>query len=426
MRKLKQTNRIEKRHGKREILLFSLIFLFVLSSTGCATFNRFTETIQKDGTDAETIKIGVLEPLTGEDAAAAEAEIKGIELAHELYPDVNGTKVELLYGDTRSEIGFVGTAAQELIDKGIVLAIGSYGNTYSLAAGAVFQKAEIPIIGATCANPLVTAGNPYYFRVCIVDSFQGTMAAKYVYNDLDCEEAVILKQSGDDYATELSQKFSDKMTAMTGETDAVVLTVEYKKGTTDFAKQLETIQNADAEAVYLPCTASDAVLIIKQAREAGMENVFLGSERWYQDELLEGAADAADGLVFTTFSDVETTLSINTQTYLDAYAKKYGKEVTPESETALGFDAYLLAINAMKRQQKEREEAAETSEGAVSDDEAKPKTLRDVLAATKEFQGATGSLAFGESGDPIKPVVFMTVQNGEFTYKYTATPEWGN
>ena len=174
------------------------------------------ESAKDDKVSADTIRIGVLESLTGSAAEGAKAELRGIRLAHELYPEAAGKKVELVYEDNKSEISYVKTAAQRLIDKKIVIAIGSYGNTYSLAAGSVFADAKVPIIGATCTNPLITAGNPYYFRVCIVDSFQGTMAAKYVFDDLKSKTAIVMKATGDDYSTALSQKFSDKMVAMTG------------------------------------------------------------------------------------------------------------------------------------------------------------------------------------------------------------------
>ncbi|MDD2484690.1 MAG: ABC transporter substrate-binding protein [Eubacteriales bacterium] len=410
---------------KRSFVLCFFVVLLAFSTTACSTFERFSDTL-KDQADEDTIKIGILEPMSGEDAEAAKAEIIGIELAHEAYPEVSGKKVELIYADHRSEISYVETAAKELIDQGVVLAIGSYGNSYSLAAGSVFKEAEIPIIGATCNNPLVTVGNPYYFRVSIVDSFQGTMAAKYVYNDLDKETAIVMKASGDDYGTALSQHFSDKMTAMTGEKDAVSMTLEYKKGAINFGDQIKQLKSAGNYPVYLPCSPEDAAMILKQARRAGLENVFIGTERWYQDSLLEESGTYAEGIVFTTFSDIEASLSENSAKFFEAYEEKYGEE-EPKSAVVLGYDAYLLAIDALARleySQTFAKETENTTEAAVKI--PKLDSLRDALAATKEFKGATGSLSFGESGDPIKPVVFMTVQNGEFQYKYTATPEWGS
>ena len=431
-----RNNRTDTKYIKRRLLPALLILTLTLSSVGCTTLDRFTESMKSDAPDSNTIRIGVFEPLTGADAEGAKAELRGIRLAHELYPEAAGKKIELVYEDNKSEIAYVKTAAQQLIDKGIVAAIGSYGNTYSLAAGTVFAEAKVPIIGATCTNPLITAGNPYYFRVCIVDSFQGTMAAKYVFDDLDEKTAFIMKALGDDYGTALSEKFSEKMAAMTGDKDPVSLTVEYKRGTVDYSKQLTQIKAAGDEPVYLPCTAQEAAAIVRQARAEGMKNIFIGPGLWHNTSLITGAGAAAEGVVFTTFADVKATLSENTKTFRAAYAKKYKTDVPPASKVGLGFDAYLLAVSAIERQQ-ELKDAAAAAATATENDKAgndkagtvkpaKTPTLRDVLQSTKEFMGATGSLSFGTNGDPIKPVVFMTVKNGKFLYKYTAIPEWGS
>ena len=99
----------------------------------------------------------------------------------------------------------------------------------------------------------------------------------------------------------------------------------------------------------------------------------------------------------------------------------------------VGFDAYLLAVDAIERQQVNNEAAVSSSATTVLENISigavkaeKIPSLRDVLQSTKKFMGATGSLSFGTNGDPIKPVVFMTVKNGKFLYKYTAIPEWGS
>ena len=160
--------------------------------------------------------------------------------------------------------------------------------------------------------------------------------------------------------------------------------------------------------VFLTGTVEQASLIVKQAREDEMDTLFIGTHLWDQESLLQKLGDAAEGLIFTSYSDIESTNINNTQEFLDAYRELYGEVEEPKSAVALGFDAYLLALDSIKKQ------AEETN-----------KSLRDVIQDTKEFQGVTGSITFNEQGDPIKPVVFITVKNGEFIYKYTAMPEWG-
>lgn len=376
-----------------------LLFLLVITVTGCGT---------SDTTAEDTIRIGVFEPLSGVDEEAAKYEVNGIELAHSLYPTVLGKKVELVYADNKSEIGSAKLAAQKLVNANVEVVLGSFGNTLSLVGGEYFLEAEIPTIGITCNNPLVTTGNPYYFRVCLVDSFQGVMAAKYVFNELGEQKIAVMKALNDDYQTALAQRFSDKLSSLTNNKDAVTCTVEYAKGTSNFRSQLEAIRQSQAKVVFLTGTVEQASLIVKQAREEEMDTLFIGTHLWEQESLLQQLGEAAEGLIFTTYSDIESTNIENTEEFLKAYREMYGEDEEPESAVALGFDAYLLALDSIKRQAEQTD-----------------KSLRDVIQDTKEFQGVTGSITFDERGDPIKPVVFITVKNGEFIYKYTAMPEWG-
>ena len=146
--------------------------------TGCATFENFkTGFIDKPQDHQATIQIGVYEPMSGTDSEAAEQEIKGIELAHEMYPTVNGKIVEMVYVDNASNIYAAETAIKELIVKEPLVILGSYGSVYSLVASDYIRDAEIPAIAVTNTNPLVTRNNDYYFRVCYVDSNQGDILA---------------------------------------------------------------------------------------------------------------------------------------------------------------------------------------------------------------------------------------------------------
>lgn len=404
---------IQKR--KRGLSAVVMVLILALMSTGCATFDHFMESFRGEENQEDVIRIGIFEPLSGVDQEAGELELAGIELAQELYPKVLGKDVELVYGDNKSQIALAETVAQELIDKRVSVVLGSYGNSLSLAGGEYFKNAQIPAIGITCTNPLVTKGNPYYFRACIVDSFQGVMAAKYIYNDLGVERAVIMKASDDDYGAALSQQFSDKLVSLTGKEDAIISTVEYAPEATDYKNQLAVIKTAKPEVVFLPVTAKEGASIVKQARAEGIESLFLGTDLWHEDILIEEGGVAAEGLVFTTYFDAESTLTDTTEEFLSAYREKYGEEETPESAVALGFDAYLLALDAIKRQAELENSTEEASEET---------TLCSVLQDTKEFQGATGSITFDKNGDPIKSVVFIAVENGEFIYKYTVEPEW--
>lgn len=106
-------------------------------------------------------------------------EKEGFDLANELYPDVLGKKIELVYGDNKSDRAEATLAAQSLVDKGVVAVLGSYGSGLSMAGGEVFAENEIPALTATATNPTITLDCEWYARICFIDPFQGTMLARY-------------------------------------------------------------------------------------------------------------------------------------------------------------------------------------------------------------------------------------------------------
>ena len=129
------------------------------------------------------IKIGVFEPLTGDSASGGKKEYLGMQYANSVAPtvEVGGVEytVQLVPADNGSTTDKAPTAASQLVSEGVSMVLGSYGSGVSIAAGPTFGNAGIPAIGVTCTNPNVTAGNDYYFRICFLDPFQGTVLANF-------------------------------------------------------------------------------------------------------------------------------------------------------------------------------------------------------------------------------------------------------
>ena len=391
---------------KKTYALLAVAAAFVLSLSGCATWDSFVAGLSHEETE-EVVRIGIFEPITGEDKEMGALEIQGIELAHELYPEALGKPVELFYGDNKSDVSVAEDAARELVDQRVAVVLGSYTSTLSLVGGEIFEEAEIPMVGITCTNPLVTTANQYGARVCFVDAFQGNAAAKYVYESLHLEQAVVLAEAENDYAAAMAQQFSDKLASLTDDPEAVVKTINYTKGTEDFAGQLAQIQVSGVKVVYFPSGQKDALTALKQAK--GMGITFIGTDTWGTEDFLTEGGDAVEGAVYTAIFDAETNLSEQTNIFLESYAKKYGKDKTPESAVALGFDAYLVAREAINR-------AGTALSGAA---------IMEEMIKIKELPGATGLITLSDNGDPIKPVAINIVSGGAFVHEYTAEPVWG-
>ncbi len=386
------------------ICMTSSLFLF-----GCTSFDNFKSSfITTEVDDENTVRIGVFEPLSGAEKEHGELELEGIELAHELFPEVIGKQIQLVYADNQSDVDVAVSAAQDLVDKKVSVVLGSHGSTLSLAGGDVFEQAQIPAITITSTNPLVTKSNPYYFRTCILDSFQGVALAKYCVEYLGMMNAAIFKDAEDDYAAAVAQTYSDKMTQLTGNENAIIKTIEYTSKKKNFETQLQSVKDSGATVVLLASKDADAIRIMKQAKELGMNFVFLGTESWQSESFLAEGGTDVNGAIFSAFFDADTAINPNTEVFIKAYQEKYGTDAEPSSDVALGFDSYMLAVNAISRA------------GTSIDGEA----IRNQLAATKSFPGASGNFTFDENGDPIKSVVIETIANGKFVHLYTVEPTW--
>ena len=357
----------------------------------------------------DVVKVGVFEPLTGANAAGGAEELDGIRLAQGLYPTVKAGgktyKVVLAIADNKSDKVEAANAGQSLVDRDKVnVILGSWGSGLSMAAGPIFMAGKIPAIGLSCTNPLVTKGNPFYFRVCFIDPFQGTVMATYAHKNLGAKKAVLIREVSNDYSVGLAKFFSDSFVKLTGDKAAIVATLNYNTGDQDFSAQLTQIKSLKADVIFAPGNYTESALIIKQARELGIKTPFLGGDTWEIAEFINVGKAAVEGSVLSTFFDNDAALTPNSKTFVGAYQKKYGKQ--PSGTAVLGFDGYLLALDAIKRA------------GTIE-----PGKIRDAIAATKKFPGASGYVTFAAgSNDPVKSAVIKEVKGGKFVFKTTVNP----
>ena len=395
----------------RKISLGMVAAFMAVNMTACATFDNFKNTfITGDGPQTEdTIKIGVFEPMSGKDKENGQLEVIGIELAHELFPTALGKKIELVYGDNKSDMYIAESIAKELVDKDVALVLGSYGSSNSLIAVKTFEEAKVPAIAITNTNQLVTSYNPFYFRVCLLESFQGVALAKYAVEEMGALTTAIMTEANDDFATAIANTYYDQFITRTNNSNALLVSCDYKESDTDFKEPLKKIKEAQPDVVFLPADAEQSALILKQAKQMGITSVFLGTDRWdTEDFAVQMKLSGMENVSFSTIFDPDTSTTSMSESFLRAYQAKYGADSVPDSAVALGFDAYLIAIDALNK--------AGTTEG---------EKLRNSIAYTQSFPGASGNITFDVNGDPIKSVVVKTVSGGAVESIYTMEPQVG-
>jgi branched-chain amino acid transport system substrate-binding protein len=353
----------------------------------------------------EVIKIGVFEPLTGANGAGGADEYDGVKLANKLFPEVLGKKIELVVVDNKSDKVEAANAATVLAQKEKVNAvIGSWGSSLSMSGGPVFAEAKIPAVAVSATNPAVTLGNEYYFRVCFLDPFQGVVGATYAFETLKAKKVAIIREVSNDYSVGLAKFFADSFVKLTGDAASIVATADYNTGDQDFTAQLTNIKQFGPDAIFAPGNYTESALIIKQARALGIDAQFIGGDTWDYNVFLDVGGQAVEGAVLSTFFANDVPINKTSEAFLKSFREEYKKE--PPAVAALGYDAYLVILDAIKR--------------ANSDD---PQKIRDALAQTKDFEGSAGSITINAERNADKAAVFKTVKDGKFIFLTTVKPQ---
>ena len=348
----------------------------------------------------KVVKIGVYEPQTGANGAGGKQEILGMDYANYLNPtvDINGEsyKVELVYADNESANEKAVSAATELIAEGVSVVLGSYGSGVSIAASDTFKEAGVPAIGVTCTNPQVTEGNEHYFRVCFLDPFQGTVQANFAKDVLKANTVYCLGELGNDYDQGLINYFKEAAEKL----GMKVITESFPKDNSDFTSYLNNAKKEGAEAIFAPVSIQYAQLIVEQADAQGVEVPLLGSDTWDNNTIVGATVGKSTELYVSTFyaegGNPEFEKGIKEWMNSDsAILEKNGGNDMLAAVTVMGYDAYMVAVEAIK--------AAGSTDAAA------------VMAALPgvTFAGISGDISFNDIGDANRDSAFIKSANTE-------------
>ena len=342
----------------------------------------------------KVVKIGVFEPSTGDSASGGKKEMLGMQYANAETPtvEIGGEtyQVELVYADNGSSTDKAPSAAAELVSQGVSLVLGSYGSGVSIAGGPVFDDAGLAAVGVTCTNPNVTAGNDYYFRICFLDPFQGTVLANFAKDKFDAKVAYCLGETGNEYDQGLIAYFTQAFEAAGG----TVVTASFPTNNSDFSTYLNQAKNEGADVIFTPVSIAYSTQIIQQAAALGIEAPFLGSDT-LDDNMVLAAAEGTDvQLYVSTFyqeggsPEFDEGVKNYINSNADALTNNGGND-TIAAVTAMGYDAYYVALEALK--------------AAGSTD---PAAIKAALAGVT-YDGVSGHIAFDEQGDAIRDTAYI-------------------
>lgn len=379
-------------------------------TTGTDTTTPSDNTTGTDNSGAasgETIKVGLLAPLTGGVAQYGIAVANGVRLfAKEINANggINGKQVELVEYDEEGDAAKAVTGYNHLVDEGVVGIVGDVTTGPTVAVVAESQADQMPMITASATAASVTynaeAGTVYnnMFRSCFIDPFQGEKMASFASEKLSAKTAAIIYNNGSDYSTGCADAFAAKCADLGIN---VVATESYAAGAMDFQGQLTNIAAKSPDVLFIPDYYDTIALIAQQARDAGVTATMLGSDGW--DSVLTAVTDASliEGAYYCSgYSTQDTTEAV--QTFLKSYQAEYSDE--PNMFAAQGYDAAQILFAAIQK--------------ADADGKLDNETIISYMKAT-DMDCVTGHVTFDDQNNPQKTAVIINITGGEAKY-------WGN
>jgi branched-chain amino acid transport system substrate-binding protein len=376
---------------RTRIMLLVALLVSILALAGC-------------GGGGGTIKIAILAPLSGDVKTFGESTRDGVLLAIDEYNEAGGVlgrEIEVIIEDSQCSPEAAVSAANKVIDQDSVeFIIGEVCSSASIPISEIAAQKGVLQITPTSTNPSVTVNEDgttkeTVFRACFIDPFQGSVAAKFVMENLGAKTAAVFLDQGNDYVRGLAEVFIEEFEAAGGE---VLVQESYTGDDQDFSAILTKVKDAAPDVLYLPDYYSTVNLIAAQAQERGIEAALMGGDGWDSADL---DRSVVEGDYFTNHFSPQDTRPI-VQDFVSKYEAEYGS--TPDALAALAYDAASILIQSI--------EAA---------DSADPAEVAAAMASGT-FPVVSGDISYDDAHNPVKAAVVLKVENGEIIYVDTVAP----
>ncbi|KRL21224.1 ABC transporter substrate-binding protein [Lentilactobacillus kisonensis] len=394
-----------KKSMVKKVVSMAAIVMTAGIFAGCSTAKTTTKGNQTTG---NVVKIGVNMELSGAAAGYGNSQKQGIQLAaSEINKNgginVNGKKkkIKLIIRDNKTSTNTSASVAAQLVNNDKVAAIVGPATTNAGTAEIPnITKAAVPSVSPSATDPAYTLQKngkvqPYVFRACYQNNFQGSTAAKFMTNTLKAKRVAVYADNSSDYGTGLAKAFKK---AYTGK---VVDSQFFTAGDKDFNAVLTSFKSKKIDAIYAPGYYNELGLIIKQARQAGINVPIVGSDGMADPKLAQIAGDNnANKIYYTTPFSTDVAKSNPTAVkFMKKYQARYHQAAPTFS--ALAYDSVYMIKQAI-----ENEKSADSVKIAKG------------LANIKDFDGVTGKITMNKNHDPEKPIAIEQLTNGKVSRSF--------
>lgn len=348
---------------------------------------------------ADTIKIGLLVPLTGAAAADGASALNSVKLAVERVNGEGGLlgkKVELVSYDDRGDAKEAVALARKLIEQDkVVAAVGGSYSQPSRAVAPIFQEEKIPFVAAYAVHPDITKAGNYCFRNGFLGQVEGKSAG-YVAVKMMKAKRIALLTSDNDFGKTLADGFKYYIDKYAKGQAAVVSQQVYPMAEKDFKAYLSKIKQDNPDLILASGYYFQTGPIVKQAREMGITAPILGEEGADSPKFVEIAGtQAAEGFIIVTNLNRDDKRP-EVKKFLATYEQRF--KIQPDMVGASAYDGFMIICDAIKRAKS-----------------VKGPDIRGAIASIKNFNGLTGDIKrFTPEGEVVKDVQVQVVKKGKF------------
>ena len=331
---------------------------------------------------ADTVKIGLMAPLTGSWASEGQGMKKIVELLAEQQNakgGVLGKQIEVVTEDDGGDPRTASLAAQRLTTRGVVGVVGTYGSSVTEASQAIYDEVGLPqIANGSSAIRLTEKGFKHFFRTAPRDDEQGRMAARTI-DKLGFKKVAILHDN-----TSYAKGLADEANALLkGQGAEVVFFDALTPGERDYTAILTKLKGADPDVVLFTGYYPEAGLLLRQKKDMNWQVPFLGGDATNNVDLIKIAGkEAAEGFYFLSPPQPRDLDAPEAAAFLADYQKKYN-DLPPSIWAVLAGDGFRVMVAGIA--------------GAKSTDG--DKIAEYLHKDLKDYSGLSGPISFDAKGD---------------------------
>jgi len=375
-------------------LLAVLFSLMLLSFVACGKDSDVIES-------GKTIKIGFLGPMTGDAGNYGKLMSQSVKIAIEEFNAAGGAEgfnAELIVEDTEGKVEKGNPAIEKLagVDK-VFGIVGSVFSSVSLAVAPKAEAAKIVMISPSSTHKDLPGKGKFIFRDVMSDALQAVVFGKYLAKIENVKTVAILYVKND-YSQGLAMDFKAQYEKEGGKVVAVETALQ---GDKDFKTQLTKIKGTNPEALYVPNYVAEIAQILEQAKQLGLKTKIYSADRFSNPQIFELAGDLAIGVIYTQAA--EQPASQIKKDFEAKYQAKWGEK--PDAFSLNAYDGAKIILNAIKST------SSKGMSGVLKVDRDK---VRDFVAKTKDYDGASGKITFTADGDLVANIGIYTAENKQF------------